>query len=125
MRRIGVSNFDRALLETCLAMRHVDSLQPEFSMLAREDAELIRWCGEQGIGVVSYSPLGVRASSPGAITAETRSRIDDWRGGEAGRTVADLAGSLAIVEGLRPDRRAARLRAVAARARLERRSSPG
>ena len=36
VRHIGVSNFDRAQIETCLAMRHVDSLQPEFSMLTRE-----------------------------------------------------------------------------------------
>jgi aryl-alcohol dehydrogenase-like predicted oxidoreductase len=42
---IGVSNFDREQIERCLAIRHVDSLQPEFSMLNRENAELIRWCG--------------------------------------------------------------------------------
>ena len=59
IRFAGVSNFDRELLERCLAIRHVDSLQQEFSMLALEDRELIRWCGDQGIGVVSYSPLGV------------------------------------------------------------------
>ena len=34
IRFAGVSNFDQGLLEQCLAIRHVDSLQQEFSMLA-------------------------------------------------------------------------------------------
>jgi len=42
---VGVSNFDRELIERCQAIRHVDSLQQEFSMLALGHRELIRWCG--------------------------------------------------------------------------------
>jgi aryl-alcohol dehydrogenase-like predicted oxidoreductase len=57
VRFVGVSNFDRPQIERCLSIRHVDSLQQEFSMLERKDRELIRWCGETGVGVVSYSPL--------------------------------------------------------------------
>ena len=30
-------------------------------MLALDDRDLIRWCGEHGTGVVTYGPLGVRA----------------------------------------------------------------
>ena len=33
VRHIGVSNFDQGQIEVCLANRHVDSLQPEYSML--------------------------------------------------------------------------------------------
>ena len=84
VRHIGVSNFDRGQIETCLAMRHVDSLQPEFSMLTRANGDLIRWCGEQGVGVVSYAPLAYGLLT-GAITTETRFPEGDWRGHGAGR----------------------------------------
>lgn len=99
---IGVSNFERDLIERCAAIRHVDSLQPEFSMLDRKNADLIRWCGEQGIGVVSYAPLGYGLLT-GAITAETTFAPGDWRG-EAPEDgpFAQLDRSLAIVERLRP-----------------------
>src|SRR5207302_1567625 len=50
VRWIGVSNFDRALIDRCRADRHVDSLQQEFSLVRLDDRELIRWCGEVGVG---------------------------------------------------------------------------
>ena len=88
---MGVSNFDREQIETCLAIRHVDSLQPEFSMLERKHAELIRWCGDQGIGVITYGPLAFGLLT-GAITAETRSRRAT--GGARSRTTAPSRTSL-------------------------------
>jgi aryl-alcohol dehydrogenase-like predicted oxidoreductase len=81
VRWIGVSNFDRPLIERCEAERHVDSLQPEFSMLQRRNAETIAWCGEVGTGVVSYGPLAFGLLT-GAITAETTFPEGDWRGGD-------------------------------------------
>ena len=102
VRHIGVSNFDRSQIEVCLAIRHVDSLQPEFSMLTRANGDLIRWCGEQGVGVVSYAPLAYGLLT-GAITTETRFPDGDWRGTEQDEgPFSDLGASLAIVEGLRP-----------------------
>lgn len=99
---IGVSNFDRQQIEACLAIRHVDSLQPEFSMLVREHADLIAWCGEQGVGVITYGPLAFGLLS-GAITADTRFAPGDWRAEkqDAG-PFADLAGSLEGVDRIRP-----------------------
>ncbi len=79
VRWIGVSNFDRALIERCEGVRHVDSLQPEFSMLRREQADLVAWCGERGTGVVSYGPLAFGLLT-GAITAATTFPEGDWRG---------------------------------------------
>jgi aryl-alcohol dehydrogenase-like predicted oxidoreductase len=99
VRFVGVSNFDRQQIERCLAIRHVDSLQQEFSMLAQEDRELIRWCGEAGVGVVSYSPLGAGLLT-GAIAPGTT--FDDWRGEAGEGFLADVEGSLAVVERLRP-----------------------
>jgi aryl-alcohol dehydrogenase-like predicted oxidoreductase len=102
VRSIGVSNFDRALIERCLAIRHVDSLQPEFSMLDRRNADLIAWCGEQGIGTITYGPLAFGLLT-GAITRDTTFGPGDWRRGpHTEGALADLEGSLAIVEGLRP-----------------------
>jgi aryl-alcohol dehydrogenase-like predicted oxidoreductase len=102
VRSIGVSNFDRQQIEQCLAIRHVDSLQPEFSMLNREHAELIRWCGEQGVGVVSYGPLAFGLLT-GAVTADTRFPPGDWRGEKQSEgPFADLTGSLEVVDRLRP-----------------------
>jgi aryl-alcohol dehydrogenase-like predicted oxidoreductase len=99
---IGVSNFDRELIERCLAIRHVDSLQPEFSALDRRHADLVRWCGEQGVGVVSYGPLAYGLLT-GAITRETTFAPEDWRSRPQDEgPFADLDGSLAVVERLRP-----------------------
>ena len=45
VRAAGVSNFDVSLLERCEAIRHVDSLQPPFSLIRREAAAAeIPWC---------------------------------------------------------------------------------
>jgi aryl-alcohol dehydrogenase-like predicted oxidoreductase len=105
VRAIGVSNFDRALIERCEVVRHVDSLQQEFSFLRTEDAELIRWCGEHGTGVVSYGPLAYGLLA-GAITAGTTFHETDWRG-RAGEDdtlfgPSALSRNLQIVERLRP-----------------------
>ena len=80
VRFIGVSNFDQDLIERCQAIRHVDSLQQEFSMLELRDRDLIRWCGEQGTGVLSYSPLAFGLLT-GAIGPESRFDADDVRSG--------------------------------------------
>jgi aryl-alcohol dehydrogenase-like predicted oxidoreductase len=99
VRFVGVSNFDRPQIERCLSVRHVDSLQQEFSMLARKDRDLLRWCGEAGVGVVSYSPLGAGLLT-GAIAPGTV--FEDWRGEATEGFLSDVDGSLAVVERLRP-----------------------
>ena len=103
VRFIGVSNFDQVLIERCEAIRHVDSLQQEFSMLALDDRELIRWCGEHGTGVVTYGPLGFGLLT-GTISRERATSATDWRRTEADGPFSDdkLDHDLAIVEGLRP-----------------------
>jgi aryl-alcohol dehydrogenase-like predicted oxidoreductase len=108
VRWIGVSNFDADLLRRCLAVRHVDSLQQEFSMLSLEDRELIRSCAELGVGVLSYSPLAFGLLT-GAITLDTRFDDTDFRSGvdrdESWTGLfapGKLERSLAVAEGLRP-----------------------
>ena len=108
VRWIGVSNFDRDLIERCAAVRAVDSLQQEFSLLRLDDRDLIAWCAEAGIGVLSYGPLAYGLLT-GAITAETRFHATDFRGGaDEDETWSALFApgvierSLAVVDGMRP-----------------------
>jgi aryl-alcohol dehydrogenase-like predicted oxidoreductase len=102
IRFLGVSNFDRELIDRCEAVRHVDSLQQEFSMLALGDRELIRWCGEHGTGVLSYGPLGSGALT-GALSREQAAAATDWRRSEEGPFRDEfLERTFAIVDGLRP-----------------------
>jgi aryl-alcohol dehydrogenase-like predicted oxidoreductase len=101
VRSIGVSNFDRELIERCLAIHHVDSLQQEFSLVRPEDRDLIRWCGEVGVGVLSYSPLGAGLLT-GTIDRADAGRIDDWRASEGLTSPAHLERAFAIVDGMRP-----------------------
>src|SRR5262245_19138546 len=81
VRAAGVSNFDVALLERCESIRHVDSLQPPFSLIRRRAAETeIPWCAAHGTGVIVYSPM-----QSGILTDRfTEERVrsfpeDDWR----------------------------------------------
>ena len=101
VRWVGVSNFDRTLIERCSAIRHVDSLQQEFSLVRPDDRELIRWCGEAGIGVLSYSPLGAGFLT-GAFDREDAQRIDDWRASDGLTSVGHLDRVFALVDGMRP-----------------------
>lgn len=109
VRFAGVSNFTVELLERCEPIRHVDSLQPQLSLLDRraEDA-LIPWCREHGTGVIVYSPMG-----SGLLTGSfDRARLDtlppgDWRLNPAhpdsGRFREPMfSRALALVESLRP-----------------------
>src|SRR5215471_8817324 len=57
VRFAGVSNFGIDLLDRCEAIRHVDCVQPEFSLLSRDAArDVIPWCKARGTGVIVYSP---------------------------------------------------------------------
>ena len=109
VRNLGVSNFDEDLIERCEAIREVDSLQPQFSMLHLKNRDLIRWCGERGIGVVAYGPLAYGLLT-GAIDEDTEFDDDDWRSGKGGDVSyyramfapGKLERSLAVVGRLRP-----------------------
>ena len=109
VRHIGVSNFSRAEIERCDRIRHVDALQPPFSMLDLRERDLIRWCGERGIGVVAYGSLAYGLLT-GAITMETEFDESDWRSGkryQSGNYRRMFASgkrerSLAVVDRLRP-----------------------
>jgi aryl-alcohol dehydrogenase-like predicted oxidoreductase len=109
VRHIGLSNFEERDIERCESIRHVDSLQPQFSMLYLKHRDLIRWCGERGIGVVCYGPLAFGLLT-GAITMETEFEESDWRSGSRSQgsyyrsmfAQGKKERSLAVTERLRP-----------------------
>jgi aryl-alcohol dehydrogenase-like predicted oxidoreductase len=82
VRYIGASNFDRELIERCEKLRHVDSLQPHFSMLHQAGRHrFFPFCKENGTGIIAYGPLAGSLLT-GSITMETRFDDSDWRSGK-------------------------------------------
>ena len=81
VRAAGVSNFDVALLERCEARRHVDSVQPPFSMIRRDaGGTQIPWCAAHGTGVICYSPMQSGILTDAFSTARVAAfAADDWR----------------------------------------------
>lgn len=106
VRYVGVSNYDVSLLDKSLSVRHIDSLQPTYSILRPAvEKELLPFCQEKGIGVVAYSPLTSGLLS-GNYTYDTRFSPDDWRSRNKAHTG----------EGLRSNvDRAEKLKAIASR----------
>ncbi len=77
----GVSNFSVELLDRCETRRHVDSLQPPFSMINRDvvGAQL-PWCASHDTGVICYSPMqsGILTDTFSAARVAAFA-ADDWR----------------------------------------------
>lgn len=100
----GVSNFDVSLLERCAALRHVDSLQPPFSLIRRDvAAQEIPWCGAHKTGVICYSPM-----QSGLLTDRfsadrvARMAADDWRRRSAEFNSPNLERNVALRDALCP-----------------------
>ncbi|MGH2785032.1 MAG: aldo/keto reductase [Actinomycetota bacterium] len=84
VRFLGVSNFKVKHLAKCEPIRHVDSLQPQYSMLVRDpEVELVPWCRENGTAIVSYGSLAYGILT-GKFTPDTTFPKDDWRSGDRG-----------------------------------------
>jgi aryl-alcohol dehydrogenase-like predicted oxidoreductase len=100
-RYLGVSNFEVSLLDRCEAIRHVDSLQPPYSLVRRGiEAELLPYCLRRGIGVICYSPM-----QSGLLSGRFdlgRLAPDDWRRQSPFFQEPRLSRHLASVEKLRP-----------------------
>ncbi len=101
VRYIGVSNFDVPLLERCMKIGQVQSLQPPFSMIKRNvSEEILPFCLNNEIGVVPYSPM-----QAGLLTGKfdmSRVAEDDWRRRNEFFKEPLLSKTLGLVEELRP-----------------------
>ncbi|HEY2940413.1 MAG TPA: aldo/keto reductase [Gaiellaceae bacterium] len=103
VRHIGVSNFDVGQLRRIQSIAPVETLQPQYSLVAREvEDEILPFAEREGIGVIAYSPMG-----SGLLTgAMTRERIenlpeDDWRKHSERFREPQLSRHLALVERLK------------------------
>jgi aryl-alcohol dehydrogenase-like predicted oxidoreductase len=100
-RWIGVSNFDVHQLQACEAVRHIDSLQPPYSLLRRDiESAVLPWCAAHGTGVLVYSPM-----QSGLLSGSfdiSRLAPDDWRRRSPYFIEPALSENLAVVERLRP-----------------------
>ncbi len=104
VRWIGVSNFDEEFLAQCEAVRHVDSVQPPLSLLARGARKtVISWAAKHGSGVICYSPMASGLLT-GAFDHERLASLgaDDWRRMAAAFQEPFVTQSLALVDRLRP-----------------------
>jgi aryl-alcohol dehydrogenase-like predicted oxidoreductase len=100
----GVSNFNVNLLNRCAAIRHVDSLQPPFSLIHREvAAREIPWCQAHGTGVICYSPMqsGLLTDKFSAKRVAGMAK-DDWRRRSPEFNSPNLERNLALRDALRP-----------------------
>jgi aryl-alcohol dehydrogenase-like predicted oxidoreductase len=97
-----VSNYDVAQLERIRQIAPVETLQPPYSLVARDaETEILPYAERHGIGVIVYSPMG-----SGLLTGRmTRERIeglpeDDWRRHDARFREPQLSRHLALVDRL-------------------------
>ncbi len=104
IRAAGVSNFGVDLLRRCEAVRHVDSLQPPFSLIRRDAAENeIPWCAKHRTGVICYSPMQSGLLTDG-FTADRVAALaaDDWRRQAPDFREPNLSRNLALRDALHP-----------------------
>jgi aryl-alcohol dehydrogenase-like predicted oxidoreductase len=103
VHHIGVSNFGVDQLRRAARIAPVETLQPNYSLVARGvEEEILPYAEREGIGVIVYSPM-----ASGLLTgAMTRERVqglpdDDWRRRDPRFREPRLSGYLALVERLR------------------------
>jgi len=104
IRFAGVSNFDVALLDRCESVRHVDSLQPPFSLIRREVAAAqLPWSVRHNTGIICYSPMqsGLLTDTFTAARAAAFAP-DDWRRRAAEFQSPRLEKNLGLRDALRP-----------------------
>lgn len=103
IRYIGVSNFDAAQMRRALSIAPITSLQPQYSLVARDvEPSILPFALNHRIGVIVYSPMGSGLLS-GAMTRERISTLpeDDWRKRSANFQEPLLSRNLQLVETLR------------------------
>ncbi len=78
-RYLGVSNFSIQQIQALDALIPITSVQSQFSLLERKNAEILQYCQEKGMGTLTYGSLGAGVLS-GKYTACPAFSADDTRG---------------------------------------------
>jgi aryl-alcohol dehydrogenase-like predicted oxidoreductase len=100
---IGVSNFSVPQMRRAMKIAPITSLQPPYSILAREvEEDILPFCMRNNIGVIVYSPMYSGLLS-GAMTRERIAKFspDDWRRRDQNFKEPNLSRNLRVVELLR------------------------
>jgi aryl-alcohol dehydrogenase-like predicted oxidoreductase len=103
IRNIGLSNFNAKQMQRALNVASITSLQPQYSLLARDvESSILPFAQEHRIGVIVYSPMASGLLS-GAMTRERIAALpeDDWRKRSPNFQEPLLSGNLRLVETLR------------------------
>jgi aryl-alcohol dehydrogenase-like predicted oxidoreductase len=100
VRHIGVSNFSVEQMRRIQGIAPIETLQPQYSLIARDvESDVLPFAESEGIGVIVYSPMG-----SGLLTgAMSRERIegladDDWRKRDARFREPQLSEHLATAD---------------------------
>ncbi len=102
VREIGVSNHSVEQLKRLEAIHPVCSLQPPYSMIVPDaEKQLLPYCGQQQIGVVTYSPM-YKGLLTGKFTAERAASLpaSDHRSRDPRFQSPQIEKHLKLVEGL-------------------------
>ncbi|HWF47360.1 MAG TPA: aldo/keto reductase [Bryobacteraceae bacterium] len=103
VRWIGVSNFNAAQMERAMKIAPITSLQPPYSLLARDaEKELLPFARKHHVGVIVYSPMKAGLLA-GRMTRERALNFpeDDWRRRNPDFQEPRLSRNLELVERLR------------------------
>ena len=103
VRWLGVSNFSVAQMQRAQRIAPITSLQPPYSLLARDiEAEILPFCQRSGIGVIAYSPMASGLLS-GAMTRQRIAGLPagDWRRQNAQFQEPKLSQNLELAERLK------------------------
>ena len=102
VRHIGVSNHSPSQMDRLRKIAPIVSLQPPYSMIARDiEAEILPYCGQHNIGVICYSPMG-KGLLTGTFSAERVAALSakDHRSRDPRFQSPQLEINLAFVEAL-------------------------
>lgn len=104
VRAAGVSNYTVEMLDRIEPIRHVDSIQPPFSLIHRDSgADVIPWAGAHGTGVIVYSPIQSGILTDAFSTERLAAMApDDWRRQSPSFNEPELGRGLALRDALRP-----------------------
>jgi aryl-alcohol dehydrogenase-like predicted oxidoreductase len=103
IRNIGVSNFNAKQMQRALNVAAITSLQPPYSLLARDvEPSILPFAREHQIGVIVYSPMASGLLS-GAMSRERIAALPegDWRKRSPNFQEPLLSRNLRLVETLR------------------------
>jgi aryl-alcohol dehydrogenase-like predicted oxidoreductase len=103
VRYIGVSNFNVEQMKRAQKIAPITSLQPPYSLLARDvEKEILPFAKANNIGVIVYSPMGAGMLT-GKMTRERAVNLpqNDWRSKNPNFREPKLSSNLELVEILR------------------------